>query len=85
MPHSPFPRSAGFYTALPVEADDETIAGFGRTPAIALDELRDYLEWLYRNNPDRAAPGLCDAKLTAVKVVVRPMGSVWLTTRPWPS
>jgi ATP-dependent Clp protease ATP-binding subunit ClpC len=64
--------AAGFYTALPVEADDEATAGFGRTASVALDQLRDYLEWLYRSDPDRAAPGLCDAELSVVKVVVRP-------------
>jgi ATP-dependent Clp protease ATP-binding subunit ClpC len=63
--------AAGFHTALPVEAD-EGAAGFARTPALALGQLRDYLEWLYRRDPDRAGPGLCDPALSVFRVAVLP-------------
>src|SRR5436189_114832 len=64
--------AAGFHTALPVEAEDAGTAGFGRTAAVALDHLRDYLTWLYRRDPYHPAPGLCDPELSVVKAAVRP-------------
>ncbi|HTU18988.1 MAG TPA: AAA family ATPase, partial [Gemmataceae bacterium] len=63
--------AAGFHTALPVEAD-ERAAGFGATPALALRQLRDYLEWLYRRDPYRQEPGLCDPDLSVFRAEVRP-------------
>jgi ATP-dependent Clp protease ATP-binding subunit ClpC len=63
--------AAGFHTAVPVEADDERTAGFGKTASAALEQLRDYLEWLYRRQPERPAPGLRQADLSVFKVGVR--------------
>jgi ATP-dependent Clp protease ATP-binding subunit ClpC len=64
--------AAGFHTAVPVEADDEATAGFGATATAALDQLRDYLTWIYRCNPERPPPDLRDAELGSVKVTLRP-------------
>jgi ATP-dependent Clp protease ATP-binding subunit ClpC len=64
--------AAGYHTALPVESDDANAAGIGRSPTLALEQLRDYLEWCYRRDPDRAGPGLRDPELSVVKVEVRP-------------
>src|SRR5689334_10249199 len=64
--------AAGFHTALPIDLSDENAAGFGRSATVALEQLRAYLEWLYRREPDRAGPGLRDPELSVVKVEVRP-------------
>jgi ATP-dependent Clp protease ATP-binding subunit ClpC len=64
--------AAGFHTAVPIEADDEATAGFGATAAAALDQLREYLSWLYRREPDRPPPNLRDAELGIVRVTLRP-------------
>jgi ATP-dependent Clp protease ATP-binding subunit ClpC len=64
--------AAGFHTAVPVEADDEATAGYGATATAALDQLRDYLAWLYRRNPERPPPDMRDAELGSVKVTLRP-------------
>ena len=63
--------AAGFHTALPIEGAEDA-AGFGPSPRLAIEQLREYLEWLYRREPDRAPPGLCDPVLSIVKVEVRP-------------
>ncbi len=63
---------AGFFTAVPIEAPDNEAAGFARTPAAALQQLREYLLWLYRQQPDREGPCLTTAELSAFKVLVRP-------------
>jgi ATP-dependent Clp protease ATP-binding subunit ClpC len=63
--------AAEFHSALPVEAD-EGVAGYGASPALALRQLRDYLEWLYRRDPDRPGPGLRDPALNVFPVEVRP-------------
>jgi ATP-dependent Clp protease ATP-binding subunit ClpC len=63
---------AGFYTAAPIEADDESVAGFGATAAQALEQLREFLTWLHQRNPNREAPDLVDAVLGTIKVSVRP-------------
>ena len=63
--------AAGFFTAVPVEADGET-AGFGKSPTLALNQLSEYLAWLYKREPDRPAPTLRDAELSTMKVAVRP-------------
>ena len=63
--------AAGFFTAVPVEADGET-AGFGKSPTLALSQLSEYLAWLYKREPDRPAPTLRDAELSTMKVAVRP-------------
>ncbi|HTU23022.1 MAG TPA: AAA family ATPase [Gemmataceae bacterium] len=63
--------AAGFYTALPVEGN-EGAAGFAATPALALRQLRDYLEWLYRRDSDSPGPSLRDPALSVLPVEVRP-------------
>ncbi len=63
--------SAGFHTALPIEADAGA-AGFAATPALAVRQLRDYLEWLYRRDPYRPGPDLHDPSLRVFSVEVRP-------------
>jgi ATP-dependent Clp protease ATP-binding subunit ClpC len=63
--------TAGLHTALPVEANEQA-AGFGATPTLALRQLRDYLEWLYRRDPYRPEPDLLDPVLRVYRVEVRP-------------
>jgi ATP-dependent Clp protease ATP-binding subunit ClpC len=64
--------AAGFFTAVPIEAPDQHAAGFARTPALALDQLREYLSWLFRREPHRPAPALAEAQLGVLEVAVRP-------------
>jgi ATP-dependent Clp protease ATP-binding subunit ClpC len=64
--------AAGFFTAVPVEAPDDQAAGFARSATAALQQLRDYLSWLYRQEPDREGPSLVPASLQTFKVMVRP-------------
>src|SRR5947207_3067240 len=63
---------AGLHTALLVERDDDYAGGFGTTAAAAVEQLREYLSWQYRREPERPAPTLQEAQLTTVKVSVRP-------------
>jgi ATP-dependent Clp protease ATP-binding subunit ClpC len=64
---------AGFYSALPVELDEDgATAGFGRSPARATEQLRDYLAWLYQREPHHPEPDLTAAELRLFKVPVRP-------------
>jgi ATP-dependent Clp protease ATP-binding subunit ClpC len=63
---------AGLFTAVPIEEDEQHACGLGKTPAVALQQLRDYLAWLYRGEPLRQAPALAEASLSTVKVSVRP-------------
>jgi ATP-dependent Clp protease ATP-binding subunit ClpC len=64
--------AAGLFTAVPVEDNDPQAAGLGKTPVVALEQLRDYLAWAYRRQPERPAPSLAEASLGVVKVPVRP-------------
>ena len=64
--------AGGYYTAIPVEAEDESWAGYGTTASHALDQLRDYLRWLHRRRRLSREPDLRDAQLTTFKVSVRP-------------
>lgn len=61
----------GHFTARLVE-DEEAPAAFGATAADALFQLKEYLDWLYQNQPGRAAPDFQDARLIEVRVEVRP-------------
>jgi ATP-dependent Clp protease ATP-binding subunit ClpC len=63
---------AGFWTALPIEPPDNNSAGFGTSPGTALDQLRDYLTWLFAKAPESPEPALAEAELTEVKVRMRP-------------
>jgi ATP-dependent Clp protease ATP-binding subunit ClpC len=60
----------GYHTAALVEWSEP--AGFGRSAADALDPLRDYLEWRYREEPWRSEPDFLDPVLVEFKVPVRP-------------
>ena len=62
----------GFHSAMLVESLAEHTAGFGVTAAQALEQVRDFLTWLYRREPERPAPELRDAELITIKVPVRP-------------
>src|SRR5438477_3527589 len=64
--------AAGFYTAVPVEADDDATAGFATSPTQALQQLREYLTWLYQRGGGPPAPELVEAHLGTFKVSVRP-------------
>lgn len=65
--------AAGFWTALPVEEDEDgATAGFGRSAARATEQLRDYLAWLYQREPHRPEPDLATAELRLFRVPVRP-------------
>jgi ATP-dependent Clp protease ATP-binding subunit ClpC len=64
--------AAGFYTALPIEPPDSNSVGFGTSPGVALDGLRDYLTWRFAKMPDLPTPTLAEAELTQVKVRMRP-------------
>lgn len=63
---------SGYWTAQPIEPPNAAAAGFARTAAGALDQLRTYLDWFYRRNPDHFGPSLAQAELMTVKVSVRP-------------
>jgi ATP-dependent Clp protease ATP-binding subunit ClpC len=76
MPTYRFPTllwqdAAGFYTAVPIEPQQDA-AGFGTKAAQALDQLRDYLTWLYQRSPELNEPNFTDAELLTFKVSVRP-------------
>ncbi len=65
--------SAGFWSALPIEQDENgATAGFGRSAARAAEQLRDYLEWVYQRDVDRPEPDLATAELRLLRVPVRP-------------
>lgn len=60
----------GSWSAAVVERDEP--AGFGRTLALALDQLEDYLIWDHAENPWQSAPDFVDPELLTFKVSVRP-------------
>jgi ATP-dependent Clp protease ATP-binding subunit ClpC len=60
----------GYHTAALVEWPEP--AGVGRSAADALDQLRDYLEWRYREQPWLSEPGFLEPVLVEFKVPVRP-------------
>jgi ATP-dependent Clp protease ATP-binding subunit ClpC len=62
---------AGRFTALLVE-DAGGTAAVGTTYADAVRRLKDYLEWLHRQEPWRAEPDFLEASLVWLKVEVRP-------------
>jgi ATP-dependent Clp protease ATP-binding subunit ClpC len=52
--------------------DRDEPAGFGRTAALALEQLSDYLEWSFSQEPWQAEPDFHDPELLQFKVSVRP-------------
>jgi ATP-dependent Clp protease ATP-binding subunit ClpC len=60
----------GFHTAGLVEW--EAPAGTGRSGHDAREQLREYLEWSYREDPTGRAPELQEARLERLEVGVRP-------------
>jgi ATP-dependent Clp protease ATP-binding subunit ClpC len=61
----------GWFTASLLDDDDFT-SGIAQTPAEAMIQLKDYLTWLYREQPWRGAPDLLDPRLITIRVDVRP-------------
>src|SRR5579872_5002011 len=64
--------AAGFFTAVPLEADSPDMAGFGSSAKKALDQLADYLTWLHLRGHTSAEPDFLDPQLSVVKVAMRP-------------
>jgi ATP-dependent Clp protease ATP-binding subunit ClpC len=62
---------AGFYTARPINADDE-VAGFGTTARAALEQLREYLDWSAKRSSAPSGMELNDPQLIILKVSIRP-------------
>jgi ATP-dependent Clp protease ATP-binding subunit ClpC len=60
----------GWFTARLVERDEP--AGIGRTAALALGQVQDYLDWRHRENPWSPQPDFHDPQLVQLKVAVRP-------------
>lgn len=61
---------AGWFTAALVEWEDHV--GIGRTPTAALEQLHDYLAWLYAEKPWWLAPDFFEPRLLAFTVPIRP-------------
>ncbi len=62
--------AAGCFSASVVECSERV--SLGRTVKEAVEQLRDLLEWRYRQEPWRDPLDLEDAELLTVKVVIRP-------------
>jgi ATP-dependent Clp protease ATP-binding subunit ClpC len=62
--------ASGHYTAAIV--GDGGVAGYGDSAGEAVEQVRDYLEWSYRQSPWQAGPDFEGAELVSVKVEVRP-------------
>lgn len=61
--------AAGGYSAV---ALDSTAVGFGASLPDARDDLKEYLCWWHRKDPDAAAPDFTEPELRWLAVVVRP-------------
>lgn len=61
---------AGWFTAALVEWEDR--AGVGRSARAALDQLHDYLAWLYAEKPWWLVPDFLEPRLTSFTVPIRP-------------
>src|SRR5262245_21362096 len=48
------------------------MCGFGTRPKEALDQLRDYLDWLFNTHPHQAASDFAEVTLHTLNVPVRP-------------
>src|SRR5262245_8608675 len=62
---------AGYYTARLVE-DEEAPAGFSKTKADAIFQLKEYLSWLYQTRPWLPSPDLSGTTLTIFRVELLP-------------
>ncbi len=62
---------SGNFTASQV-ADEEALAAYGMTSADAVFQIKEYLEWLYQHRPWLPEPDFKDARLTQIRVEVRP-------------
>ncbi|MBI3924465.1 MAG: ATP-dependent Clp protease ATP-binding subunit [Armatimonadetes bacterium] len=61
---------AGGTTATLLE--NESVAGYAESPPDALEQVRDYLQWLYAQQPTRLGSLVSEPKLARFKVKVRP-------------
>jgi ATP-dependent Clp protease ATP-binding subunit ClpC len=75
--------AAGAFTALPIDAPDG-LAGFGPTPAAAVEQVREFLAWTYRRTGSIPEPDFLDAELSLIKVTVRPEYRVGSRIEPSP-
>jgi ATP-dependent Clp protease ATP-binding subunit ClpC len=64
--------TAGCFTALPIDCDDDRAVGYGSGARAALKQLSDYLNWAYQRDPQLSAPDFHDARLLNFRVPVRP-------------
>jgi ATP-dependent Clp protease ATP-binding subunit ClpC len=64
--------AAGFFTAFPLEADNQEMTGFGTSAKKALDQLAEYLTWLHHRGYATSEPDFLDPQLSIVKVAMRP-------------
>ena len=64
--------AAGFFTALPLEAESDAVAGFGTSAKKALDQLGEYLTGLHEHGHALPEPDFLNPKLSVVKVAMRP-------------
>ena len=61
--------AAGGFSAV---ALDSTVTGFGASLPDARDDLKEYLRWAHRKNPDLAVPDFTEPELRWFTVTVRP-------------
>src|SRR5215211_2165058 len=61
--------AAGGYSAI---ALDSGTTGFGASPPDARDDLKEYLRWAHRKDPDLPVPNFTDPELRWFTVTVRP-------------
>jgi ATP-dependent Clp protease ATP-binding subunit ClpC len=62
---------SGHHTAVLV-GEGADVAGYGVTAGEAVEQVRDWLGWSYRQSPWQAGPDFAEAALSMVKVEVRP-------------
>src|SRR5687768_10741201 len=72
---------SGHHTAALIGVGGD-VAGYGETPGDAMAQVRDYLEWSYRQSPWQAEPDFREPMLTTIKVEVRPEYTA--AERPYP-
>ena len=61
--------AAGLRTAVAI---DGAASGFAATGAEALTQLREYLQWFYRQRPNAPAPDFLEPQLATIRVEARP-------------
>ena len=64
----------GFFTGVPAEVDltGDHGAAFDETSTGALNQLKSYCTWWYKNHPDWAVPDFHDPELITLPIEVRP-------------